>query len=226
MLLQIPQILNKDETAQALAAAEAGGWVDGNVTSGFQSALAKRNLQLPEGSTAAIDAGALVLAGLRRSALFTTAALPARIFPPMFNRYGPGEAFGDHFDNAVRRDQHGAMLRADLSATVFLTDPGEYDGGELTIEDTFGLHQVKLEAGDMILYPSSSLHRVEPVTRGRRTAAVLWIQSLVRDDARRTLLFDMDVAIQGAGAKLGQGDPAVVSLTGAYHNLLRMWAEV
>lgn len=225
MMLQIPGLLGKDEVAGLRALIDAADWADGNVTSGFQSALAKQNRQLPEGSTAAREAGATILAALERHPLFVSAALPARIFPPLFNRYGEGDAFGDHIDNAVRRASGGAQVRTDLSATLFLTEPDAYGGGELTVDDTYGVHQVKLAAGDMILYPASSLHRVEAITRGVRVSSFFWIQSLVRDDARRALLFDMDMAIQRAGAGLGQGDAAVISLTGAYHNLLRMWAE-
>jgi len=225
MMLQIPGVLGKDEVARLRGLIDAADWTDGNVTSGFQSALAKQNRQLPEGSDAARDAGAAILAALERHPLFVSAALPARIFPPLFNRYGVGDGFGDHIDNSIRRDREGRQLRTDLSATLFLTEPEDYDGGELTVDDTYGVHQVKLAAGDMILYPASSLHRVEAITRGARVSSFFWIQSLVRDDARRALLFDMDLAIQRAGAGLGVGDAAVVSLTGAYHNLLRMWAE-
>lgn len=225
MMLQIPGVLDKDEVARLRALIDAADWTDGNVTSGFQSALAKQNRQLPEGSDAAREAGAAILAALERHPLFLSAALPARIFPPLFNRYGVGDGFGDHIDNSIRRDREGRQLRTDLSATLFLTEPEDYDGGELTVDDTYGVHQVKLAAGDMILYPASSLHRVEAITRGARVSSFFWIQSLVRDDARRALLFDMDLAIQRAGVGLGVGDAAVVSLTGAYHNLLRMWAE-
>lgn len=225
MMLQIPGLLDKGEVAGLRALIDAADWADGNVTSGFQSALAKQNRQLPEGSAAAREAGATILAALERHPLFVSAALPARIYPPLFNRYGEGDAFGDHIDNAVRRTPGGAQVRTDLSATLFLTEPDAYGGGELTVDDTYGVHQVKLAAGDMILYPASSLHRVEAITRGARVSSFFWIQSLVRDDARRALLFDMDMAIQRAGAGLGQGDAAVISLTGAYHNLLRMWAE-
>jgi len=225
MMLQIPGVLGKDEVARLRGLIDAADWTDGNVTSGFQSALAKQNRQLPEGSDPARDAGAAILAALERHPLFVSAALPARIFPPLFNRYGVGDGFGDHIDNSIRRDREGRQLRTDLSATLFLTEPEDYDGGELTVDDTYGVHQVKLAAGDMILYPASSLHRVEAITRGARVSSFFWIQSLVRDDARRALLFDMDMAIQRAGAGLGVGDAAVVSLTGAYHNLLRMWAE-
>ena len=226
MMLHIPEVLSQGELDRARALIDAGPWVDGNETSGFQSALAKDNLQLAEGSPAALEAGALVAAAVGRHPLFVAGALPATVFPPMFNRYGPGKKFDNHIDNAVRVNKAGQRLRADLSATLFLASPEAYDGGELTVDDTFGVHQVKLAAGDLILYPSSSLHRVEPITRGERTSAILWIQSLVRDDARRALLFDMDMAIQDTGARLGQDDAAVVSLTGAYHNLLRMWAEL
>jgi PKHD-type hydroxylase len=225
MMLQIPGVLDKDEVARLRGLIDAADWTDGNVTSGFQSALAKQNRQLPEGSDAAREAGATILSALERHPLFVSAALPARIFPPLFNRYGVGDGFGDHIDNSIRRDREGRQLRTDLSATLFLTEPDDYDGGELTDDDTYGVHQVKLAAGDMILYPASSLHRVEAITRGARVSSFFWIQSLVRDDARRALLFDMDLAIQRAGAGLGHGDAAVVSLTGAYHNLLRMWAE-
>jgi PKHD-type hydroxylase len=225
MMLQIPGVLDKDEVARLRGLIDAADWTDGNVTSGFQSALAKQNRQLPEGSDAAREAGATILSALERHPLFVSAALPARIFPPLFNRYGVGDGFGDHIDNSIRRDREGRQLRTDLSATLFLTEPDDYDGGELTVDDTYGVHQVKLAAGDMILYPASSLHRVEAITRGARVSSFFWIQSLVRDDARRALLFDMDLAIQRAGAGLGHGDAAVVSLTGAYHNLLRMWAE-
>lgn len=226
MMLHIPEVLSPDQLAQVRALIAAGEWVDGNETSGFQSALAKDNLQLAEGSKAALEAGALVAAAVGRHPLFVAGALPATVFPPMFNRYGPGKRFDNHVDNSIRVAKSGQRLRADLSATLFLTDPDAYEGGELTVDDTFGVHQVKLSAGDLILYPASSLHRVEPITAGQRTSAILWIQSLVREDARRALLFDMDMAIQSTAQRLGQDDPSVISLTGAYHNLLRMWAEL
>ncbi len=226
MMLQIPGVLTKDEVARMRALIDAADWVDGGVTAGFQSGLAKRNRQLPEDSAAAREAGAAIVAALNRHPLFVAGALPARIFPPLFNRYGVGETFGDHVDNAIRQTRDGALrIRTDLSATLFLTEPDAYDGGELTVDDTYGVHQVKLEAGDLILYPASSLHRVEAITRGERVASFFWIQSLVRDDARRALLFDMDMAIQRAAQTLGQGEASIVSLTGAYHNLLRMWSE-
>jgi PKHD-type hydroxylase len=226
MMLHVPQALLPEELAAVRRIVGAGPWVDGNETSGFQAALAKDNLQLAQASPAEREAGAIIAAALRRNPVFQSAALPAALHPPMFNRYGPGKKFSNHVDNAIRFAPGGERIRADLSATLFLSDPGDYDGGELTVEDTFGTQEVKLPAGDMILYPSSSLHRVEPIVRGERTAAILWIQSLVRDDARRALLFDMDAGIQSAGQRLGQADPAVVALTGAYHNLLRMWAEL
>jgi len=226
MMLQIPGVLGKDEVARLRGLIDAADWVDGNVTSGFQSGLAKRNTQLPEDSSAGREAGATILAALQKHPLFVAGALPARIFPPLFNRYGPGETFGDHVDNAIRATRDGSLrIRTDLSATLFLTEPDDYDGGELTVDDTYGVHQVKLAAGDLILYPASSLHRVEPITRGARVSSFFWIQSLIRDDAKRALLFDMDMAIQSAARTLGQGDASIVALTGTYHNLLRMWSE-
>lgn len=227
MMLHVPQVLSPDAVADLRALIDAAPWEDGNATSGPQSALAKSNRQLPEASDAARRAGAAVREALTRSPLFMSAALPHTVYPPLFNRYGVGEGFGDHVDNALRfqRDQ-GVRIRTDLSATLFLCEPDAYEGGELIVEDTFGVHEVKLPAGDLILYPASSLHRVAPVTRGERVASFFWIQSLIREDARRTLLFDMDLAIQTLASEAGQGAPAIVSLTGAYHNLLRMWAEL
>jgi PKHD-type hydroxylase len=226
MLLQIPQVLDAAQVKQARGVLEAADWVDGKVTAGFQSAMAKNNRQLPEDSPGAAELGAMVVGALNANLLFLSAALPKQIFPPLFNAYSGGQSFGDHVDNAIRHSRAGLRLRTDLSATLFLSEPETYDGGELVVEDTYGLHSVKLNAGDAVLYPSSSLHRVEPVTRGVRLASFFWVQSLVRDDARRTLLFDMDLAIQRLGQAMGQDDASVVSLTGTYHNLLRMWAEV
>lgn len=227
MMLHIPQVLSKAKVAELRALIDAAPWVDGNETSGTQSALAKRNAQLPEGSPAATQAGEAILDALERSPLFVAAALPQVVFPPLFNRYAGGEAFGLHVDNSIRQSRDGrTRIRSDLSATLFLTEPEDYDGGVLVVEDTFGAHEVKLPAGDMILYPASSLHEVTPVTRGARVCSFFWIQSLVREDARRELLFQMDLAIQQLGARIGADAPELVSLTGGYHNLLRMWAEV
>jgi len=225
--LQIPEVLSKDQVAKLRALIDAGDWVDGNVTSGPQSALAKRNMQLSENAPATREAGETVLAALERNPLFIAAALPLKVFPPLFNRYEGGQNFGNHIDNAVRRNRAGDLkIRTDLSATLFLAEPDAYEGGELVVEDTYGVHAVKLAAGDLILYPASSLHRVEPVTEGARVASFFWIQSMIRDDSKRALLFDMDIAVQRLVAELGQGHPQIVALTGSYHNLLRMWAEI
>jgi PKHD-type hydroxylase len=201
-------------------------WVDGRVTAGPQSARAKNNLQVPEDHPAARQIGALVVDALQRHPLLVSAALPLRVFPPLFNRYEAGGSFGSHVDNAIRQvPGTGLRIRTDLSATLFLAGPDEYDGGELCVEDTYGVHRVKLPAGDLILYPATSLHHVTPVTRGARVASFFWIQSLIRDDGHRTLLFDLDTAIQ----RLTQDAPdhaSVVQLTGVYHNLLRQWSEL
>jgi len=227
MMLHVPGVLSPDQVANLRALIDAAHWEDGNATSGKQSRLAKNNLQLPEASDAARNAGAQVREAVTKSALFMAAALPHTVYPPLFNRYGPGQTFGDHVDNALRFQRHQDIrIRTDLSATLFLADPDSYDGGELIVEDTYGAHEVKLPAGDLILYPASSLHRVTPVTRGERVASFFWIQSLIRDDAKRALLFDMDVAIQNLARDVGLGAPAIVSLTGTYQNLLRMWAEL
>ena len=226
MLTAIPDVLTGDEVARVRAIIDAAEWVDGNVTSGPQAALAKRNEQLPEGSPAAREAGALVLTAIQRSPLFIAAALPAKVYPPLFNRYRGGQGFGTHVDNAVRQLRGTDFrLRTDLSATLFLEAPENYDGGELTIEGTFGTQSVKLPAGHLIVYPSTSLHHVTPVTRGARVGAFFWLQSMVRDDGERTLLFQLDTAIQRLTGEHGGGDPSVVELTGVYHNLLRRWAD-
>ena len=225
MLLRVPGVLTPEQVAHAGAVLQRAEWVDGRVTAGHQSARVKHNEQLPEDSPAARELGQLVVAALERNALFLSAALPLRIFPPLFNRYGVGHGFGVHVDNAVRQVRGTPhRVRTDLSATLFLTDPTQYDGGELTIEDTYGVQQVKLPAGDLILYPATSLHKVEPITRGVRTASFFWVQSMVRDDAERALLFDLDTAVQKLGATVPD-HPAVVQLTGVYHNLLRRWAD-
>lgn len=229
MLLRIPEVLTPEQVADARDRLAAAEWEDGRRTAGRQSALAKRNEQLPQDAPAAIAVGGMIVAALQRNALFMSAALPKSIYPPLFNRYAAdaGHSFGNHVDNAVRSLPDGsARLRTDLSATLFLAAPDSYDGGELTIEDTYGTHGVKLAAGDMILYPATSLHRVEPVTRGTRLASFFWIQSLVRDDGQRTLLFDMDMAVRRLAQRVGDDDESVVALTGTYHNLLRRWAEL
>lgn len=226
MLIAIPGLLDASGVARVRAIIDGGEWVDGNVTSGPQAALAKKNEQLAEASPAAREAGAIVLDALGKSPLFIAAALPLKIFPPLFNRYAGGQEFGIHVDNAVRI-QRGSdfRVRSDLSMTVFLEDPAEYDGGELLIEGQFGAQSVKLPAGDGILYPSSSLHKVTRVTRGCRVASFFWLQSMVRDEAARRALFELDTAVQRLAGHLGQDDRSVVELTGVYHNLLRRWAD-
>lgn len=227
MLTIIPDLLSASEVTRIRATIDAAEWVDGNATSGTQSALAKRNAQLPEDGDAARDAGAVVLDALARSALFVAAALPLKVFPPLFNRYAGGQAFDAHVDTAIRiRRGSDFRIRADLSATVFLADPADHDGGELVIEGAFGEQRVKLRAGAAVVYPASSLHRVTPVTRGERVASVLWLQSMIRDDSSRRILFDLDQGVQAVASACGQNDPAVVRLTGVYHNLLRRWAEI
>jgi PKHD-type hydroxylase len=222
MLLAIPDVLGKEQVAAFRAALDGAEWVDGRVTAGHQSALAKHNAQLAEDDPLSPRLGNIVLDALDRNPLFVSAALPRKVFPPLFNRYSGGQAFGIHVDNAIRVAKGGARVRTDLSATLFLAEPDEYDGGELSIEGGFGLQQVKLPAGHMVLYPASSLHRVEPVTRGTRVASFFWIQSMVRDDADRAVLFDLDQAIQ----RLAPEHPSTIALTGVYHNLLRRWADV
>lgn len=228
MLVAIPAILSPDQLAEVRRLVEAGDWEDGRKTAGQQSELAKRNLQLTASCPNATAAGEIVLSALSANGLFMSAALPHRVFPPLFNRYDSvaGHGFGSHVDNAIRYlpDRSG-RIRTDLSATLFLSDPDDYEGGELIVEDTYGEHAVKLPAGDMVLYPSTSLHRVEPVTSGSRVASFFWIQSMVRDDGQRTLLLEMDAAIRTLATSLGDKDPSIVSLTGAYHNLLRRWAD-
>jgi PKHD-type hydroxylase len=226
MMLAIPDLLDRDGVKRVRDLVDAGDWEDGNATSGHQSALAKNNRQLPEGSAAAKAAGRLVLDALGRSPLFIAAALPLKIFPPLFNRYEGGEGFGIHIDNAVRIHRASEFrVRSDLSATLFLEDPDAYEGGELIVEDNVGASAVKLPAGHLLLYPASSLHRVDPVTRGARVASFFWVQSMVRDDGARNILFDLDRAIQAVAADRGQDDVEVIRLTGVYHNLLRRWAD-
>jgi PKHD-type hydroxylase len=225
MLLHVEAVLTPEEVAQCRSTLAAQAWVDGRVTAGEQSARAKNNLQVPAEAPAARELGEMILGALGRNPQFVSAALPLRVFPPLFNRYDEGHAFGTHVDNSIRF-AGSVRFRTDVSATLFLTDPDDYEGGELIVEDSFGEHAVKLAAGDMILYPATSLHRVAPITRGSRWAAFFWAQSMVKSDEQRTLLWSLDNAIQGLTLKVGQDDPEVVSLAGTYHNLLRMWAEV
>jgi PKHD-type hydroxylase len=226
MLLQIPDVLSAEQVAHARRLLDSAAWIDGRVTAGHQSARAKDNLQLPEDHPVSRQLGEMILSALQQNALFISAALPLRVFPPLFNRYEGGQAFGNHVDNAIRQVSGTALrLRTDLSATLFLADVEEYDGGELIIEDTYGVHSVKLPAGHMVLYPSTSLHNVRPVSRGARVASFFWIQSMLRDDGERTLLFDLDTAIQRLTVDMPH-HPAAVQLTAVYHNLLRRWAEM
>ncbi len=224
MLVAIPDVLTPDQLAHARTVLEGGEWVDGRVTAGAQSARTKNNLQIPEGSAAARELGEVILRALGSNEAFVSAALPLRVFPPLFNRYDVGHGFGAHVDNAIRF-AGGQRFRTDVSCTLFLTDPADYDGGELVIEDAFGEQRVKLPAGHMIVYPGTSLHRVEPVTRGSRWASFFWVQSMVADDGRRTLLHGLDTSVMETRTKLGDADPAVLRLTATYHNLLRMWAQ-
>ena len=225
MMLHIPNVLTREQVAAMRAAIDAADWVDGRATVGSQGAQVKRNRQLPESSPVALEQGRIVQQALLASPLFFAAALPLRIVPPLFNRYSGGETYGLHVDGSVRNVPGSPLrLRTDVSSTLFLCDPDEYDGGELVVVDTYGTHEVKLPAGDLILYPSTSLHRVEPVTRGERVCSFFWTQSLVRDDARRAMLFEMDQTIQKLRDRLGETDETV-SFTGQYHNLLRMWSE-
>lgn len=225
MLIPIPNILPPTRARVLATTLAAADWVDGNATSGDGAALAKRNRQLPEGSAALNAARAEVQAALGANATFLSAALPARIIPPLFNRYGVGEAFGAHVDNAIRLDPgSGTQIRTDLSATLFLSDPADYDGGELIIAGNFGEVGYRLPAGHMLLYPASSLHRVTPVTRGERMACFFWIQSLVRSGEHREQLFELDQSVQMLAAEKGLDDPVVLRLTSLYHNLVRGWA--
>jgi PKHD-type hydroxylase len=225
MIISIPNVLTPEQVRDARATLDAAEWVDGKITAGHQSARAKDNQQIREDSPAAQQLGGMVVAALERSPRFVSAALPLKVFPPLFNRYSGGQSFGLHVDNAVRMIRGTShRVRTDLSATLFLAEPSEYDGGELVVEDTYGAHAVKLPAGHMVLYPASSLHKVNAITRGTRVASFFWIQSMVRDDAQRALLFDMDTAIQRL-AHEAPDHPSALQLTGVYHNLLRMWAD-
>ena len=226
MLLSIPDVLSPEQLVKAREILEQAPWVDGKVTAGHQSSKAKDNMQIPEGDPASKQLGEMVLSSLGRNPLFLAAALPHIIFPPLFNRYSGGQSFGTHVDNAIRQVPGTPVrIRTDISATLFLMEPDTYDGGELCVEDTYGVKQVKLPAGHMVLYPATSLHHVQPVTRGTRTCSFFWIQSMVRDDGRRSLLFDLDLGIQRLNRE-SPDHPVAVQLTGVYHNLLRQWAEV
>jgi PKHD-type hydroxylase len=224
MMVHIPNVLTPEQVARCREVMTKAAWIDGNVTAGHQSGKVKHNLQLPEDSPEARELGDMVLQALARSPLFFSAALPKQVFPPLFNRYDAGMTFGPHVDNAIREHYSGVRVRTDISSTLFISEPEDYDGGELIVEDTYGNHAVKLPAGDMIVYPATSLHQVTPVTRGARLASFFWVQSLVRSDTQRALLFDMDTAIQRLNATQAD-DTARRSLVGCYHNLLRTWSE-
>jgi PKHD-type hydroxylase len=231
MLITIEKVLTPDQITLARTKLATAEWVDGRVTAGYQAQEVKRNAQVREGSPASNELGDLILAALARSPRFMAAALPLRVFPPMFNSYAGGQTFGTHVDTAIRQlTTTGQRIRTDLSATLFLTEPADYDGGELIVEDSYGEKSVKLAAGDMVLYPATSLHRVEPVTRGNRVSSFFWIQSMIRQDAHRTLLFDLDASIQRLALTEQAQSPDIkqtaVQLTGIYHNLLRQWAEM
>jgi PKHD-type hydroxylase len=226
MLLAIPDLLTAEQILQARQLLDNAQWIDGRVTAGHQSSRSKDNLQLPENHPVAGQLGEMILEALGRNALFISAALPQRVFPPLFNRYQGGQSFGTHVDNSIRQISGTPhRIRTDLSATLFLASPDEYEGGELIVEDTYGTHSVKLPAGHMILYPATSLHNVRPITRGARTASFFWIQSMIRDDGRRAVLFDLDMAIQRLNRDVPD-HPSAIQFTGVYHNLLRQWADV
>jgi len=226
MLITIPDILTQEQVRIARAKLDAADWVNGKVTAGYQAQRVKDNHQLPEGHPVAVELGEMVLTGLARSPLFMSAALPLKVFPPMFNRYMGGGHFGTHVDTAIRQMvTTGQRIRTDISATLFLTSPEEYDGGELIVEDTYGVHSVKLPAGHLVVYPATSLHRVEPVTRGARISSFFWVQSMIRSDADRAMLLELDTSIQRLAVEL-PASPVGVQLTGVYHNLLRRWAEM
>jgi PKHD-type hydroxylase len=228
MLIVIPSVFPKEQVRELRARLDAADWVDGRVTAGHQSAQNKNNSQIPENHPVAREVGELILGALGSNPLFRSAALPLKVFPPLFNRYTGGQTFGTHVDNSIRTHAaSGGRIRTDMSCTLFFSEPDDYDGGELVVEDTYGSKNVKLPAGDMILYPSSSLHHVTPVTRGSRLSSFFWLQSMIRQDAQRTLLFELDSGIQQIAAS---DDAAVrqtsVQLTGVYHNLIRQWAEL
>src|SRR5882757_6527531 len=225
MMIHIPNVLTAEQVARCRDVMTRAAWIDGRVTAGHQSAQVKKNLQLPETAPEARELGNMVIEALARSSLFMSAVLPKQVFPPLFNRYDAGMTFGSHVDNSIRGHANGIRIRTDVSSTLFISAPEDYDGGELVVEDTYGQHSVKLPAGDMIVYPATSLHHVTPITRGSRIASFFWTQSMIRDESKRSLLFDMDMAI----IKLNCDHPehaSVVELTSVYHNLLRQWAEL
>jgi len=226
--VHINGVLTPDEVAFCRSILESSSWIDGKATAGDQAAKAKHNMQVPEDSPEARRLGELILTALARNPTFNSAALPLRVLPPMFNRYDEGMSFGAHVDGAIRAipGAGGMRMRADVSSTLFLTDPDDYEGGELVIEDSYGAHAVKLPAGDMVVYPATSLHRVEPITRGSRWSSFFWTQSMVKDDGERTLLYDLDLAIIETRAQLGDRSRATLGLVNHYHNLLRRWAEL
>lgn len=227
MLITIPGVFDKDEVRAIRARLDATDWEDGKKTAGAQSGQVKNNRQLPPTGATAQELGQLILQRLGQTPLFLSAALPLRILPPMFNRYESGETFGIHVDNAIRTNPfNGEQLRTDLSMTLFFSEPEEYEGGELYVEDHYGTQKVKLPAGDMVLYPSTSLHEVTPVTGGARVSSFFWLQSMVRSNEQRTILFDLDQTIQELAMRLGTDDAEVVRLTGIYHNMIRQWTEV
>lgn len=227
MLIAVPQVLTKEQVAACRKVTDDAKWIDGRATAGPQAAAVKQNMQLPDNSPDTRQLGEMVLDSLFKSPLFISFALPFRVLPPMFNRYGAGQFFGSHVDGAIRGiPGSGIRMRTDVSATLFLAEPGEYDGGELCIQDSYGIHEIKLAAGDAVLYPATSLHHVQPVTRGFRVASFFWIQSMVRDERARTMLFEMDQAIQKLTSTLGVENAEVVRLSGIYHNLIRYWADV
>src|SRR5580704_10065889 len=229
MLVCVPQVLSKDEVADFRRLMDASGWEDGRSTAGAQSAMVKSNEQLPPDSEVARKLGNRIVSALTANPRFISAAIPLHIFPPLFNRYAAadGHHFGIHVDNAVRGDHlTGLRIRTDLSVTLFLSEPDEYDGGELVVEDAYGSHEIKLPAGELVLYPATSLHTVMAITRGVRVASFFWLQSMIRDTHARSMIFDLDHAIQGLVERLGRNDAEVVKLTGLYHNLIRYWAEV
>jgi PKHD-type hydroxylase len=226
MMLVVPQVLTPAQVARCREVMEKAAWIDGRVTAGHQSAKVKNNLQLPESAPEARELGDMVMEALGRNPLFFSAVLPKQVFPPLFNRYDAGMTFGAHVDNAIREYLNTPLrIRTDVSSTLFLSSPEDYDGGELVVADIYGTHHVKLPAGDMIVYPGTSLHHVTPITRGSRIASFFWTQSLVRDDAKRGLLFDLDTSIRQLSAD-HSGHQSIVSLTAIYHNLLRQWAEL